>query len=46
MKAILKRFDLEGDNSHEGFHLGSTLVVVLLCLLFMGTSIFLMVTNA
>ena len=45
MKALMEKFNLENDNSHEGFHIGTTIMVILLFLVFMGTSFYLMVTN-
>ena len=45
MKALMEKFNLENDNTHEGFHIGTTIMVILLFLAFMGTSFYLMVTN-
>ena len=45
MKALLEKLNLEDDYTHEGFHIGTTIMVILLFLVFMGTSFYLMVTN-
>jgi hypothetical protein len=45
MKALIEKFNLENDNTYEGFHISTTIIVILLFLAFMGTSFYLMVTN-
>jgi hypothetical protein len=45
MKALMEKVNLENDNTQEGFHIGTTIMVILLFLVFMGTSFYLMVTN-
>lgn len=46
MKELLERLNVENENTHEGFHIGTTIMVILLFLAFMGTSFYLMVTNS
>jgi hypothetical protein len=45
MKELLQRIGEAKENTHEGFHIGGTIMVVLLFLAFMATSFYLMVTN-
>jgi hypothetical protein len=45
MKSLFNKFKLVGDESHEGFNPSSAIVVSLLLLLFVGTSVYLMLTN-
>ena len=45
MKDLLQRFNDANETTHEGFHLGGTIMVILLFLGFMATSFYLMVTN-
>lgn len=44
MKSLLRRWNT-GETTHEDFSMGSTMVVILLLLLFIGTSFYLMITN-
>jgi hypothetical protein len=46
MKQLMEQLNLANDNSHEGFHLGGTIMIILLFLIFMGTSFYLMVTTS
>lgn len=46
MKDLLERLNVGTENTHEGFHITTTIMVILLFLAFMGTSFYLMVTNA
>lgn len=46
MKELLERINTNVENTHEGFHIGTTIMVILLFLAFMGTSFYLMVTNS
>jgi hypothetical protein len=45
MKELLERFNGANETTHEGFHIGGTIMVILLFLVFMATSFYLMVTN-
>ncbi len=45
MKALMERFTETTESTHEGFHIGTTVMVIFLFLVFMGTSFYLMVTN-
>lgn len=45
MKELLQRFNETSEATHEGFHMGGTIMVILLFLVFMGTSFYLMVSN-
>ena len=45
MKELLQRFNETNEDTHEGFHIGGTIMVILLFLVFMATSFYLMVTN-
>ena len=44
MKELLERLEVK-ETTHEGFHIGTTIMVILLFLAFMGTSFYMMVTN-
>jgi len=46
MKQLMERLNITNNNTHEGFHLGGTIMVILLFLIFMGTSFYLMVTSS
>jgi hypothetical protein len=46
MKEMLARLSEAKETTHEGFHIGTTIMVILLFLAFMGSSFYLMVTNA
>jgi hypothetical protein len=46
MKQLIEQLHLTKNDSPEGFHLGGTIMVILLFLIFMGTSFYLMVTNS
>ena len=46
MKEMLERLSESKETTHEGFHIGTTIMVILLFLAFMGSSFYLMVTNA
>ena len=45
MKELLQRISETNEETHEGFNLGGTIMVILLFLVFMATSFYLMVTN-
>ncbi len=45
MKDLLQRLNEKNEGTHEGFHIGGTIMVILLFLVFMATSFYLMVTN-
>lgn len=44
MKSFLRKWGI-GNATHDDFNLGGTVVVIFLLLLFMGTSVYLMITN-
>jgi hypothetical protein len=44
MKEMLDKLVIK-ETTHEEFHIGTTIMVILLFLAFMGTSFYLMVTN-
>lgn len=46
MKALIERLNLSNETTHEGFHIGTTVMVIVLFLAFMGTSFYLMVSNS
>jgi len=45
MKETLERFSEANETTHEGFHISTTIIVILLFLAFMGSSFYLMVTT-
>ena len=45
MKTVVNRPEMSTEQTHEDFNMASTLVVIFLFLIFMGTSVYLMVTN-
>jgi hypothetical protein len=45
MKLLEKSLDVANRKTHEDFNWGSMLVVLFLFLFFMGTSVYLMLTN-
>lgn len=45
MKELLEKLNVHTENTHEGFHIGTTIMVIILFLAFMGTSFYMMVTN-
>ena len=46
MKEMLERLHEAKETTHDGFHIGTTIMVILLFLAFIGSSFYLMVTNA
>jgi hypothetical protein len=44
MKTVMKRLSA-GANSHEGFHLGMTIVMILLFLAFWGVSFYVLLNS-
>ena len=45
MKELFNKFALTNEQTHEDFNLGSTILVILLFLSFIGTTFYLMVAS-
>jgi cytosine/uracil/thiamine/allantoin permease len=45
MKTVLKRISAEGNQTHDGFHLGMTIAMIILFLAFWGVSFYVLLNS-